>query len=164
MWLNGKMNIFINGNTMNKPNPIFSLFLLACMTAFRLFADPVNALNVKDFGAIGDGVADDTAAIQKALSASRERSANILLARQPMVDDLPELAPLAALSTTSENTIQPEVFLPAGIYRVTKTLFTTSQVLRGEEGAIIRIDDPSKDILYSHWGYRVRISGVTFEG
>ena len=149
---------------MNKPNQIFSLFLLSCLTVVRLFPAPINALNVKDFGAIGDGVADDTAAIQKALSASNERKANILLARQPMVDDLPELAHLAALSTTTENTIQPEVFLPAGVYRVTKTLFANSLVLRGEEGAIIRIDDPSKDILYSHWGYRIRVSGVTFEG
>ena len=149
---------------MNKSNPIFFLFLLACMSVFRLFAAPINALNVKDFGAVGDGMADDTAALQKVLLASNERKANILLARQPMVDDLPELAHLAALSTTTENTIQPEVFLPAGVYRVTKTLFASSLVLRGEEGTIIRMDNPIQDILYSHWGYRVRISAVTFEG
>ncbi|MBR5837554.1 MAG: hypothetical protein IKZ84_03345, partial [Victivallales bacterium] len=65
---------------MNKHHCFFVLFLLACLTMAKLFAVPINALNVKDFGAIGDGVADDTAAIQKALSASRERSANILLA------------------------------------------------------------------------------------
>ncbi|MCR5380945.1 MAG: glycoside hydrolase family 55 protein, partial [Lentisphaeria bacterium] len=131
---------------------------------FKLIAAPVNALNVKDFGAVGDGVADDTAAIQKAIAASTERKANILLARQPMVDDLPELAHLKALSTTTENTIQPEVFLPKGVYRVSKTLVAGSLVLRGENDAVIRMDNPSQDVLYSHWGYRVRVSNVTFDG
>ncbi|MBQ2336935.1 MAG: hypothetical protein II381_11515, partial [Victivallales bacterium] len=125
---------------------------------------PINSINVKDFGAVGDGVADDTAAIQKAIAASTERKANILLARQPMVDDLPELAHLKALSTTTENTIQPEVFLPKGVYRVSKTLVAGSLVLRGENGAVIRMENPSQDVLYSHWGYRVRVSNVTFDG
>ncbi len=149
---------------MTKSNSIFIITLMVCLAVSKLIAAPINFINVKDFGAVGDGVADDTAAIQKAIAASTERKANILLARQPMVDDLPELAHLKALSSTTENTIQPEVFLPKGVYRVRKTLVAGSLVLRGENGAVIRMADPSRDILYSHWGYRVRVSNVTFDG
>ena len=88
---------------MNILNSIFVISFLACLSMFKLIATPINSINVKDFGAVGDGVADDTAAIQKAIAASTERKANILLARQPMVDDLPELAHLKALSTTTET-------------------------------------------------------------
>ena len=150
--------------TITRSNSIFIMAFMACLTVSKLIAVPINSVNVKDFGAVGDGVADDTAAIQKAIAASTERKANILLARQPMVDDLPELAHLKALSTTTENTIQPEVFLPKGVYRVRKTLVAGSLVLRGENGTVIRMENPSQDILYSHWGYRVRVSNVTFDG
>jgi len=129
-----------------------------------LSATPIIGLNVKDFGALGDGVTDDSDAIQKALWALRGMSANVLLARQPMVDDLPEFAQARALGTTSENVIQPEVFFPAGTYRVTRTLVAGSLCLRGEAGTCIKMDDPERDILYCHWGFRVRVSGMTFEG
>jgi len=50
-----------------------------------------NVINVRDFGAVGDGVADDTAAIQRAIDAA----------------------------TTPQG---GELFIPAGKYRITKTL------------------------------------------
>ena len=87
--------------TITRSNSIFIMVFMACLTVSKLIAAPINSINVKDFGAVGDGVADDTAAIQKAIAASTERKANILLARQPMVGDLPELAHLKALSTTT---------------------------------------------------------------
>lgn len=58
-------------------------------------------LNVKDFGAVGDGKADDTAAIQ------------------------------AALTKAKESTRGGSVLLPAGEYRVTKTISVGNCLLTG---------------------------------
>ncbi|MBY0313526.1 MAG: hypothetical protein K2W85_15785 [Phycisphaerales bacterium] len=79
---------------------------------------PANAgvINVRDFGAVGDGVADDTASINAALNAPR---------------------PNGASSKT--------VYIPDGVYRVTGTVaFPTSRItLQGQSraGAIIRLSD-----------------------
>lgn len=58
-------------------------------------------INVKDFGAVGDGVADDSAAIQAAVDAAKNQQIN---------------GPLAG-STTFVNGA-PTVYFPLGVYRV----------------------------------------------
>jgi len=60
---------------------------------------PLGLLNVKDFGAKGDGVADDTAAIQQAIDRAGKASPDDPAVKLP-----------------------PGVFFPAGTYRVTKTI------------------------------------------
>ena len=123
-----------------------------------------NGLNVKDFGAKGDGVTDDTAAIQKALRFYTDNYDRQLLAKQPMADDLPEFANHRAFSTTGENVTMPEIFFPAGRYIVSNTLVAGDMFLRGEEGSVIVMTDPEKDILYGNRSYRVRIEDLAFEG
>ena len=139
---------------------ITAIFLTAALQAVEIH----NGVNVKDFGAKGDGVTDDTIAIKKALRFMQSCGDGMLLARQPMVEDLPEMADLPALGTTTEATRCPELFFPAGQYLVSDTLVANSLFLRGEEGTEIIMTDPAKDILYLYWGFRVRISNITFSG
>lgn len=70
-----------------------------CLCACALAAD--SSFNVKDFGAIGDGKADDTAAIQAALTKAKDAGRGA------------------------------SVTLPAGNYRVTKTLTIENCLLTG---------------------------------
>ncbi len=140
-------------------------FLMMAFSSLNLpAADWSGGLNVRDFGAKGDGVTDDTAAIQRALNFYRSIPDRQLLAKQPMADDLPEFAGHKALSSTGEEVKMPEIFFPAGRYIVSSTLVAGSVFLRGEEGSTIVMTDPEKDLLYGHRGYRSRIEGLTFEG
>ncbi len=85
-----------------------------------VFPPDPSVLNVQvDFGAKGDGVADDTAALQAAIDASSNRGAD------------------GGTKT---------LYLPNGIYRVSSTLVVNSRVgpwVYGEsrDGVIIRLDD-----------------------
>ena len=77
---------------------------------------------VKDFGAVGDGVTDDTAAINRALFQLFCRESN------------PE--------------IRRSLFFPAGVYRVTETiLIPTYATLWGEgaDNSVIRLDNSNDD-------------------
>ncbi len=73
--------------------------------------------NVKDFGAVGDGIKDDTQAIQDA------------------IDNLYEFPVLHADNTSKMNKEGGVVFFPAGSYKVTKTIYInkTGVSLRGTE-------------------------------
>jgi hypothetical protein len=77
---------------------------------------------VKDFGAVGDGIADDTAAINRALYQLFCREVNPQIRRS--------------------------LFFPAGVYRVTETInIPTYATLYGEgiDNTIIRLDDSTDD-------------------
>lgn len=118
---------------------------------------------MRDFGAKGDGITDDTMAIQRALNFIREKQQIILLARQPMLTGAPHLGNLPLLSSTSENVIVPELFFPSGNYKISSTLVTRSYLyMRGEKGSKITQAAPDKDILYIEWGFRVQITNLEF--
>ena len=121
-------------------------------------------LTAKGYGAVGDGVTDDTDAIQKAINYIRTISRNILLASQPTVDDLPKFANEKAIGSNSDNIVAPELFFPKGRYIVSRTLVGGSLFLRGENGSVIVMKDSEKDVLYLNWGYRLRISSLAFDG
>jgi hypothetical protein len=100
-------------------------------------------ISVRDFGAKGDGVTDDTAAIVAALQAVKGIS-------QPYP------------GTAYYNEMQ-EVCFPHGKYRITDTLKLGNGRFRGD-GAVIEQADPAKDIFAADSAWRLTISGFTFLG
>ena len=117
-------------------------------------------LNVRDFGAKGDGVTDDTNAFYEAVSKISEDSPRYAAGLCPT--DIPDRPPLAGVGETAE--VQ-ELVIPAGTYKLSKTIVLPgTAVIRGEEGAVIEMSNPDADIFYSHWGFRLTFSGLTFRG
>lgn len=96
----------------------------------RAFSAPLapasGAVNVRDFGAVGDGATDDTDALQRAINAAGPADGAPWWEARP-------------------------VYLPAGVYRVTRTLekrdasgaYTAGMVLIGEsrDAVVLRLDD-----------------------
>ena len=101
----------------------------------------VHGVNVRDFGAIGDGKHDDTAAFQKAFEAA-----------------------FVKYTLDSSPKSGQEVLVPAGTYRLTRTLvFRNALVLRGEGKAVLVYDAPKGTVIYGA-GRAGRFSGITFRG
>jgi hypothetical protein len=120
--------------------------VLSCLVA-PLNAQTVAAsLNVRDFGAKGDGKTDDTPAIRAAFEAA-QRSA---VSEQP----IPGRSYVTSLST---------VFFPNGKYLLSAPITPTANML-GEGNAILYEPDASVDIVAWDWAWRWRISGFTFLG
>lgn len=98
--------------------------------------------NVRDFGAVGDGVADDTEALQAGLDA-----------------------------ISAKNAHNRTLFFPEGTYRVTKTLFQNytygAQLLGVGRGSVLRwggARDPSTRIYWSSGNSRNIVEGLVFDG
>lgn len=87
-------------------------------------------LNVMDFGAIGDGVADDWAAIQSAFDAAK-----------------PDFATLSSWNGSALKDRTPPVYFPAGVYRIGGKINAWSKVpIIGEgHGTIILLDASAPD-------------------
>ena len=111
-------------------------------------------LSVKDFGAVGDGVADDTVAIQAAITA-----ANAMLT--------------TGLSTVTYAAIKA-VYFPQGTYKITDSLTLSGyEIIIGDE-AVINQATVSEDIFVSGdinistgayvsgTAYLITIQGLTF--
>ena len=120
------------------------------------FAAGHASLNVRDFGAVGDGVHDDTLAIQKAADAlypgGFKEGGYVRPVRVRHVKGISDGA-------------NGEVFFPKGVYRVTgPVVFEHSVNVRGEEGAVVRNISRGTPTFYFHFGYRVCIDKMAFEG
>lgn len=78
-----------------------------------------SVVNVKDFGAVGDGVADDTAALQAAIDYAA-----------------PYVWQGSTLATTTSQQVVASVFVPVGKYRITSPLLLSKGLkMFGETGS-----------------------------
>lgn len=115
----------------------------------------VGPINVKWFGAKGDGSTDDTVAIQNAVSAAGEIAINL--------SQLP--APPIPVGLYSSSVV---VLLPAGIYNVSNIVNGNTGIqvgggsIRGEGCAVVQTLDPTLNIIrISAWG---SVHNITFRG
>ncbi len=124
------------------------LVLLICISICRL-----QAVNVRDFGAVGDGKTDDTEAIQQAVSFLASK---IKLERFRIED---------GWYRGSSETHVDELYFPRGTYKITRSIFAHGSVVwRGEKGSVITLADPTQDILYCRIYRRAVFSGLEFAG
>jgi hypothetical protein len=112
--------------------------LLGLTTAFAQ-----SAVNVRDFGAKGDGQTDDTAALQAAIQAITGIS-----------------APYPG--TAYYNEMQ-ELYFPPGKYQISDCLRIGNGRFRGD-GAVIEQTHPGRAIFVSDSAWRMTFSGFTFLG
>ncbi len=117
--------------------------LICCLTAGSASA----ALNVRDFGAKGDNVTDDTKAIRAAFGEAQR---------------------LYHLTTPPGGgnmfPVRPEVLFPDGRYRISDSIYVGMGIIRGEGEAAIIQTNSDKDIFTTNWAWRLTISGLTFVG
>jgi len=99
----------------------------------------------RDFDAVGDGKADDTAALQKALEALRQPNRKFAV-----------------------------LYLPAGNYRITRTLRLLREhqdesqniMILGEDPVttVIRWDGPAGGVMFDYGGWYSKVGRLTFDG
>ena len=107
-------------------------------------------VSVKDFGAVGDGVTDDTAAIQAAIT----YGVSITQAAQVTVNGV-----LSSLVSAA-----PEIYFPVGRYVITSALNAPSYFYaKGEQAEIIQ-NNLANDIFYCLTAVRWHVDGITFIG
>ncbi len=98
--------------------------------------------NARDFGAVGDGIADDTAAIQAA------------------ADDCKSKLKIIQPTGGSYMGSCPELFFPAGKYRISQSIkLCPYQSVRGEDSILIQAD-PAAAILVFNGGYQNRVMSM----
>jgi hypothetical protein len=126
--------------------PAVLLALLTPVVAWGQSAPQQPAgFNVRDFGAKGDGQADDTKAVQAAMDAAGKKA----ISEQP---------PGSAYYIS-----MPVVFFPAGKYVLSDAIEIKANV-QGEGTAILVQKNKDKDILSTTWAWRWQCSGLTLVG
>jgi len=104
-------------------------------------------INVKKFGAKGDGKTDDTKAIQEAFDAAAKGGKGGRFGERG-----------AYYSST------PEVVFPVGTYLISDAINVGVKIVRGQGDPAIKQTNPEKDIFYYGWAWHGKVSGITFLG
>ena len=118
-----------------------SLMLLSTL------ASGLPTFNVRDFGAVGDATADDTAAFQAAIDNATAAARDL---------------PFEGFLLQS----RAELFIPRGHYRLTRTLTLPRLApdLRGESRPVLRMDDAAQDIIFGSAVWRWQATGLALAG
>jgi hypothetical protein len=103
-------------------------------------------VNVREFGAKGDGKSDDTKAIQEAFNAAAKKGIG------------------GRFGANGAYYGSSEVVFPVGAYVISDGITVGVNVVRGEGDPSIRQTDPEKDIFYYPNAWHGKVSGITFLG
>lgn len=107
------------------------------------------SVSVKDFGAVGDGTTDDTAAIQAAFNF--------------LVSQTSAGLTTSGSFTTSFSGNSPRLYFPKGTYRITSVITIGSYLEVFGDSAIIKQETDSEDIFTCNT-YQLKIQGMQFVG
>jgi Pectate lyase superfamily protein len=118
--------------------------------ARTLQAKARDVVSVKDFGAVGDGVTDDTAAIQAAIAFCLSKT-TIVLEQVGSVTDV----------TTA---IFPTLYIPYGRYKLSDELVCPTYFRVTADNAILAQVDTAKNIFTGSTAHIWNVAGVTFIG
>lgn len=114
-----------------------------------------SSINVKDYGAKGDGVTDDTKAIQSAVNAS--------IAQYKKWPVLVRFVGGSANGITDNP--HSEIVFPPGIYKISSPIvFIRYSYLRGIGKAVIKQVNPDQDSFYFYGLLRSAVENLHFEG
>jgi polygalacturonase len=143
----GKPPLDTNGNNINLGPRIQN------NTDICFLAPAAGTVNVKNYGAVGDGIADDTAAIQSALNYAFQQRKSI------------RVHTMKGWFGGTNDAAYPMIIFPAGTYKISHTLVGYGAMyLKGVGKAIIKQNDEKKDIYYQHGASRSTIENLAFDG
>ena len=138
-----------------RPLLVSILFLNLCSVSAVSLQESIfsSSINVKEFGAAGDGKTDDTDAIRKAAEYARKIQKRFFTRRNSYLLDF-----------SGADGPYPEIVFPAGTYRISQGIHATGAYWRGIGGAEIHQTDPAAEILYFANTNRAHVRGLRFRG
>ena len=127
--------------------PTITIWSVLALTVFTQSAGA--EINVRDYGAKGDNVTDDTTAIRAAVEAAQKAY---------------KLTKFSVPGGHGGLPTRPEIVFPSGRYLISEAIYIAGGVIRGEGEALIIQKHEDKDLITSQNAWRMTISGLTFVG